>query len=282
MENFDFLTFDDVSFVYPAVEGDIDSDGNQIEPSPVFEHFSANLPRGFVSLVGQNGCGKSTLLLLASGRIEPTAGSVSLLGQRLFGMDENQKNLLATVIYQNMEFESEDLVENLLSFVYENGKFGAKSNAILKDGDLLDEVLDVFELENLKNHSLTHLSKGEIQRVLLAFSILYGSDSIFMDEPMFAMEERQKEIALDYIQKMVHKTGRTVYIAMHELDLTRKFADYVLLIRTDRSMILGSADEVLTDDELEKAYGIPASMLKKKEDLTREQLKNESDFLSKD
>ena len=271
----DFLEFNDVTFTYPPVEGDLDENGKQIEPKPVFEHFSAQLPKGFVSVVGQNGCGKSTLMLLASGRLSPTGGTVSLLGQNPANLPEEEKNLLASVIYQNMEFDTEDKVSELLSYVYQNGALKGKAKAIrdtTEGGDLLGEVIDVFELKNVLEHPLTKLSKGEIQRVLLAFGILYGSASLFMDEPLFAMENYQKENALAYLKEFVHKTGTTIYISMHELDLTKKYADTVLLFYPNRNMALGTPEEVLTRDEVEKAYGVPYAMLKDHENLSREYL----------
>ena len=271
----DFLEFNDVTFTYPPVEGDLDENGKQIEPKPVFEHFSAQLPKGFVSFVGQNGCGKSTLMLLASGRLSPSGGTVSLLGQNPANLPEEEKNLLASVIYQNMEFETEDKVSELLSYVYQNGALKGKAKTIrdtTEGGDLLGEVIDVFELKNVLEHPLTKLSKGEIQRVLLAFGILYGSASLFMDEPLFAMENYQKENALAYLKEFVHKTGTTIYISMHELDLTKKYADTVLLFYPDRNMALGTPEEVLTRDEVEKAYGVPYAMLKDHENLSREYL----------
>lgn len=275
-----FIKFNDITFTYPPVEGDVDENGQQIVPSPVFEHFSAELPQGFVSLVGQNGCGKSTLMLLASGRLEPDSGEVSLFGKKLYGMDDEEKNLLASVIYQNMEFETEDKVSELLNQVFENGNYKGKFEGI-KDSskNLLDEVIDVFELKDSLEKALTHLSKGEIQRVLLAFSVLYGSESIFMDEPMFAMEDKQKEVALDYLREFVHKTQKTIYISMHEIDLSKKYADNVLLFYPNRDMAFGTPEEVLTNEDLEKAYEIPAVLLKKKEDLTRKQLQEESEML---
>lgn len=279
MNNLDFITFDDVTFAYPPVEDDVDENGQQIVPKPVFEHFSANFPKGFVSLVGQNGCGKSTFMLLASGRLEPNSGSVSLLDQKLFGMDENEKNLLASMIYQNMEFETEESVSELLNLVYQNGNLKGNAKALKSDTDLLTEVIEVFELKNVLNNGLTKLSKGEIQRVLLAFSILYGSESIFMDEPMFAMEDRQKETALAYLRDFVKETKTSIYISMHEIDLSKKYAEYVLLFYPNRDMSFGTPDEVLTNEELEKAYEIPAVLLKKKEDMTREQLMNEAEMM---
>lgn len=269
-----FLELNDVTFTYPPVEGDVDENGKQIVPKPVFEHFSAELPSGFVSFVGQNGCGKTTLLMLCSGRIAPDSGSVSLLGQNPFLLNQEKKNLLASVIYQNMEFETDDKVDSLLTQVYANGNLHGKAKGIDSDSDLLAEVIDVFELKNVLSHGLNQLSKGEIQRVLLAFSILYGSASIFMDEPLFAMEERQKESALDYLKKFVHKTGTTIYISMHELELTRKYADQVLLFYPNRDMSLGTPDEVLTREDVEKAYGVPYAMLKDHENLSRDYLKS--------
>lgn len=269
-----FLKFNDVTFTYPQVEGDLDSEGKQIVPQSVFEHFSAEFPKGvFLSLVGQNGCGKTTFLMLASGRIKPVSGNVELLGKNPATLSEEQKTSLASIIYQNMEFETDEKVKNLLLSVYKNGSLKGKSSAIRDSSkDFLEEVTEVFELKDILEHSLVHISKGEIQRVILAFSLLYGSPAIFMDEPMFAMEERQKEESLSYLKEFVKKTGTTIYCSMHELDLTKKYADLVLLFYPNRDMSLGTPDEVLTAEDLEKAYNIPAAMLKEKETLNREQL----------
>lgn len=269
-----FLKFNDVTFTYPQVEGDLDSEGKQIVPQSVFEHFSAEFPEGvFLSLVGQNGCGKTTFLMLASGRIKPVSGNVELLGKNPATLSEEQKTSLASIIYQNMEFETDEKVKNLLLSVYKNGSLKGKASAIRDSSkDFLEEVTEVFELEEILEHSLVHISKGEIQRVILAFSLLYGSPAIFMDEPMFAMEERQKEKSLSYLKEFVKKTGTTIYCSMHELDLTKKYADLVLLFYPNRDMSLGTPDEVLTAEDLEKAYNIPAAMLKEKETLNREQL----------
>jgi len=275
----DFLQFNDVTFSYPPVEDDIDSDGKQIIPRPVFEHFSGALPgSSLVSLTGQNGCGKSTFLMLASGRLVPDSGSVTLLGQNPAALSEENKNLLASVIYQNVEFETQEKVNKLLSHVYSNGNLKGNAKAIQNQSgdskkDLLSEVIDIFELEPVLERSISHLSKGEMQRVILAFSLLYGSPAVFMDEPLFAMEERQKENSLAYLKAFVKATGTTIYISMHELDLTKKYADNVLLFYPGREMAFGTPEEILTPEELEKAYQIPAEMLKNKEDITREQLK---------
>ncbi len=275
-----FIEFNDVSFTYPAVEGDVDADGNPIEPRAVFSHFSAQFPSGFVSLVGPNGSGKSTFMLLASGRLVPTTGKVLMMGKDIAMMTGEAKNMRASVIYQNMEFETEDKVGDLLAQVFKSGTLQGKAQGIFGKGDLMSEVIEVFELSGVLNHTLTGISKGEIQRTLLAFSILYGSASVFMDEPLFAMEYPQKEKALSYLRDYCKKTGTTIYISMHELDLTKRFAEKVLLFYPNRDMSFGTPEEVLTNEDLEKAYGLPVEMLKKGEEYTRRDLTDTAKSIS--
>ncbi len=274
-----FLKFNDVHFSYPAVEGDVDDDGKQIQPPVIFDHFSAELPAGFVSLVGPNGSGKSTFMLLAAGRILPQAGGVFLLNQNTGALNQDSRDELASYIYQNMELDTDEKTGALLDYVYQNGKLcGAASGVLDSSKNFIDEVKEVFEVQDLSDKSLAALSKGQLQRALICFSLLYGSKSIFMDEPFFAMEERQKENTVKYLKEYSKATCVPIYISMHELDLTKKYADTVMLFYPNHDIDLGSASEVLTDQALEKSYGVPASMLKQSEELSREQIARRLNF----
>ena len=267
-----FVKFNDVHFSYPAVEGDVDDDGKQIQPPVIFDHFSAELPSGFVSLVGPNASGKSTFMLLAAGRVLPQEGTVQLLGRDTRTLSEEERDKLASYIYQNMELDTDQKTAELLDYVYTNGSLGgAAFGALDESKDFLEEVQEVFELQNLMDKKFNALSKGQLQRALAAFSLLYGSKSIFM-------EERQKESAIKYLKEFCAAKGVTVYISMHELDLTKKYADTVMLFYPNHDIDLGSASEVLTDQALEKSYGVPASMLKQSEELSREQIARRLNF----
>lgn len=263
----EFIEFSKLSFHYPSQDSSEVKEENKKSNKPLFENFDAQLPPSFVSLIGPNGVGKSTLMLLASGRLLPTSGSAFLFGIDTKTLtDETERNLLSTFIYQNMELETEDKVKDLLTSIFENGGHEKKNNI------LIQEVIDAFSLKSSLEKKLSTLSKGELQRSLIAFSILYGTRSIFMDEPLFALEYKQKEEALSYIKSYSAKFQVPVYIAMHELELSRKWADNVLLFYPNKDMSFGSPEEVLTQEALEKAYGIPSAMLKETERLSQKNL----------
>lgn len=282
-----FIQFQDVSFAYPPVSGDMDEQGNPIVPAPIFEHMTAELPPGFISLVGPNASGKSTLMLLAAGRLLPQQGKIYLLGKDTSLLSEEERQQIASFIYQNMEFDTEETVAELLNFVYNNGNlknkdiliscdkkyFSTEQNTeFSKAKTLIEQIYTVLELNELMPLKLFSLSKGQMQRVILAFSLLYGSQSIFMDEPLFALETNQKHRILSFIKAYCKATGITVYISMHELELNKIYPENILLFYPNRDMDFGPPEEVLTPQSLEKAYGVPAAMLKDAEALTRKTL----------
>jgi ABC-type cobalamin/Fe3+-siderophores transport system ATPase subunit len=249
------VVFKDVTFTYP--------DGK----NPVFKNLSLELPDGVISFIGQNGTGKSTLLLLAGGRLIPNEGSVLIDGRdtREFKTEEERAEY-AAFIYQNLEFENEEPVGELLRFVYENGFYKEK------DFSFIDELVEVFELARCLSLKTQELSKGELQRTILAFSLLYGSKYLLMDEPIFALEEYQKQRALSYLTDFVKKKNVKLYYSLHELDLSEKYSDHVLIFYNKKPPSLGRTSDLFKKEIIEEAYDVPFDLLKNKESIFRDTL----------
>lgn len=251
------IVFQGVSFRYPDGEADI------------FTGLDLTLPRGIVSLVGQNGTGKSTLLLLASGRLLPTHGKVLIRGRDTRELaDETERQKLVSFIYQNMEFDTEESIGQLLAFVHANG-LNAPGGG---DPVAMAELVDVFELEAILGRRTQEVSKGELQRTILAFSLLYGSPLIAMDEPIFALESYQKQRAMDYLARRARQEEMSLYYSVHELDISQKYSDYILLFSREAAPRLGRTAEIFTRETIEKAYEVPFDMLKRREELYRKYL----------
>ena len=250
------IELENVTFSYPDFADRI-----------VFSDLTLGLPPGIVSLVGQNGTGKSTLLLLAAGSVLPQEGRVRIMGIDTAELrDEHERQRYVSYVFQNMEFETEEPAGALLDYVYENGFHEDRSKAFL------DELIDVFELKRCLDKRTQEISKGEMQRVILAFSLLYGSKILVLDEPIFALEDYQKTRALDYLTGYARKEGVSLYFSLHELELSKKYSDHTLLFYKDQRIILGPTEQVFTRDNIEEAFQIPYHMLKIKQALYREML----------
>ncbi|HOV63766.1 MAG TPA: ABC transporter ATP-binding protein [Spirochaetia bacterium] len=256
------IAFDSVQYGYPE------------SPRPVFDNLSITLPDGVTSLIGQNGTGKSTFLLLAAGRILPTQGTVYLCGEDTKAIpDEDSRNRLASFVYQNMEFETEEPLGDLLRFVYENG-FHAN-----RDEGLIRELIEVFELSTVLTKKTQGMSKGELQRAIMAFSILYGSKTIMMDEPIFALEPRQKEKSLDFLKSYAQSTHTPVFYSIHEFELSRKYSDNVLFFYKNVTLKFGKTEDIFTRENLEEVYEVPYGLLHSNESQEREKLMMFSKFI---
>jgi len=279
------ITCEDVSFFYadqeenPGLSPDDRRERKDALEAPgevteVFNALSVSVPPGVTSLVGQNGSGKSTFLLLAGARLFPATGTVTVLGRNTREFEgvltrpdlEEQRNRYVSFVYQNMEFETEEPIGTLLEYVYYNG-FSEK-----KDGAVLKETQKVLELEGVLGKKTQELSKGQLQRAIIGFSLLYGSTIVMMDEPVFALEEPQKRKVFSFLTSRAHEDGFSILYSAHNLDLTRDFSDNLMLFGKDGSIQIGPTAELFTRERIEQAYQVPFDMLHQKEHLFREML----------
>ena len=250
------IIFEKVSFQYPQAE------------KPVFEGFSLEFAAGVTSIVGQNGTGKSTLLLLAAGALLPTSGTVWLHGINTAELrDETVRQRYVSFIFQNMEFETEEPVGALLEYVAAHGFSADRRPAVIA------QMIEAFQLTSFLDRKTQELSKGELQRAILAFSLLYGTPTIIMDEPIFALEEPQKQRALQFLNEFARQSQLNIYYTMHELALSQQYSASSLLLSPHQPPRYGGTADVLTREHIERAYNAPLTFLKSKEHLYREALK---------
>ncbi len=267
--------FTDVSFYYTDLPEDESAD---IEPvnqvNQVFSNLTLTLPRGMMSVVGENGIGKSTLMLLAAGRLFPTEGTVHIFGRNSGDFKEalsrpeleEERNKLVSVIYQNLEFETNETIGELMEMVAEMGVYSGDTQ------QLLSELRSVLELDSFLDKRMQEVAKGQLQRAIIAFSLLYGSRMVVMDEPVFALEQPQKERAFEYLLDFSRKSGTTIYYSVHDLDLTQKYSDKMLLLQKNDEPRVGPTEELYTRENLEHAFQAPLDTLYRRDHLFREML----------
>ena len=245
-----------VTYAYP--EGD----------EPVFTDLSLRLPSGVAAFVGQNGTGKSTLMLLASGIALPDAGTVLLQGIDTRDLrDLHERQRFVSLIHQNMEFETEEPIGDLLAQVYLSGYHEEHSEEFVR------ELVRVFDLQEVLLKRTQEVSKGELQRTLLAFCLLYGSRMLMMDEPVFAMEDHQKRTAMGFLHEYV-RSRRThlVLLRARARPVGAVLGSGGAVPPGSGILLIGPTAEVHTREQLERAYEAPYDTLKQREELYRQTL----------
>ena len=170
-------------------------------------------PGETLAIVGSSGSGKSTLLALMAGLDTPTPGSVFLLGQDLFALDEDQR---AQVRGQHMGFVFQSFqllahltaLENVMLPLELAGRPNPRAQAT--------EMLRRVGLGERLRHFPRVLSGGEQQRVALARAFVTRPPLLLADEPTGSLDPATGERIMDLMLELNAEQGTTLILVTHD------------------------------------------------------------------
>ncbi|MBT3452355.1 MAG: ABC transporter ATP-binding protein [Euryarchaeota archaeon] len=171
-----------------------------------------------VAIMGPSGCGKTTLLNVLSGIDEPTAGSVTVNNQPLFGITDNERTSMRSK-YLGFIFQDFNLlpvlsaVENvelpLLLLGY--GANDARKRAL--------EALKDVGLGERSQHRPAELSGGQQQRVAVARAIVHRPSVILCDEPTGNLDSKTSGEVLTLLKRLNTEQDTTFLIVTHDANI---------------------------------------------------------------
>jgi len=231
--------------------------GVDLEGRTILEGVSIDVvPGELLVLVGPNGAGKSTLLGVLSGERRPSRGSVTLEGRELGSIRHAELARLRSVLTQ----------ENTVSFpflVSEVVAMGRSPWARTVEGrdDIaaVAEAMDAADIAHLAARRYTSLSGGEKARVSLARVLAQRTPMVLLDEPTASLDLRHQEDVMR-VGRRAADEGRAVVVVLHDLSLASAYADRLALVSGGRLEALGTPGEVLTEERVERVYGLPVSL----------------------
>jgi iron complex transport system ATP-binding protein len=121
---------------------------------------------------------------------------------------------------------------------------------------MIQEVLEKLELWDVKDRLINELSGGQLQRVFLARVLVQNPDLILLDEPTNHLDLKHQLELLEYLSRWAKENNRAVIAVLHDLNLTRRFADTAILLDKGFLVSAGSCDSVLSGETLYTVYGI--------------------------
>jgi len=172
-----------------------------------------------VAILGASGSGKSTLLAIMAGLDTPTQGSVSLAGQPIFDMTEDQRaawrGQKLGFVFQNFQ-----LMGHLSAL--ENVMLPLELAGIKNASHLATEILTQVGLSERLNHFPKVLSGGEQQRVALARAFVVQPQLLLADEPTGSLDAQTGESIMDLMLSMNHARGTTLILVTHDQKLAAR------------------------------------------------------------
>lgn len=225
-------------------------------PRTVLHDVTVSLGSGeCITLIGPNGSGKTTLMLTLLGLLPASGGRVALDNRDMHAWTTRQRGRLAAYVPQ--------VVERLPGFrvwdVVAGGRYPHLSSwqpMSPDDERIIVETLQQCGLADLAERSVTELSGGERQKVLLAAAIAQDAAMLFLDEPNTALDPAY-QVELVRLLRAWHARGRGVVLISHDLHLPAALGGRVIALRDGRIVADGPASEVLDADRLEAIYNTP-------------------------
>ena len=186
------------------------------------DHLSFKIEKGKIyGFLGPNGAGKSTTMNMITGYIASTEGTVRIDGHDILEEPEAAKKCIGYLPEQPPLYFDMTVLEYM--------KFVADLKKIPKDkkATMIEEVMDMVKISDMRNRLIKNLSKGYRQRVGLAEAIMGYPEVIILDEPTVGLDPKQI-IEIRTLIKDLKK--HTVILSSHILSEVSAVCDYVLII----------------------------------------------------
>jgi ABC-type cobalamin/Fe3+-siderophores transport system ATPase subunit len=204
------------------------------------------------ALIGPNGAGKTTLLRLAAGLLQCRSGRIDLDGRAMRELPLREIARSIALVPQHLEMPFAFTVQQ----VVEQGRtpyLGVLRGPAHRDRVAIDRALELTDLLNFRHRIFNELSGGERQRVKIALALAQQPRLLLLDEPTQNLDIGRQAELIDLLL-FLQAQGITVFASIHDLHLVRGNFSSVMLITPDMPLIIGTADEVLTADHLERAF----------------------------
>ncbi|WP_435073219.1 ATP-binding cassette domain-containing protein [Halorubrum sp. HHNYT27] len=209
-----------------------------------------------VGLVGPNGAGKTTVLRAIKGTLAPDAGAVRLGGDRACDLTAREAGRRVASIPQEtglaFDFRVRHVVE--MGRTPHLGRFDGHGS---DDDRAVREAMAAAGVARFADRSITEVSGGERQRVLLARALAQETPALLLDEPTASLDANHAVRTLELVRDLT-EDGHGALAAIHDLDMAARYCDRIVVLANGGVSATGPPAEVLTADTLRTAFDAEA------------------------
>jgi ABC-2 type transport system ATP-binding protein len=191
----------------------------------------------FFGFLGPNGAGKSTTIKMLTGLLEPTSGSMEILGQP-FNAGSLQLKRQIGVVPEGMALFGRLTAPEYLRFV--GRMYGLDRDTT---NQRTDELLDFMQLADETRKLVTDFSHGMQKKLALAAAVIHGPKVLFLDEPFEGVDAIAAGMLKSMLQRMINR-GATIFLTTHVLEIVERLCSHVAIISHGRLVANGALEEL--------------------------------------
>lgn len=214
-------------------------------PVVAVENLSLEVPQGSMfGFLGPNGSGKSTTIGCLTGLLDPTAGSIEILGQPFDTNNAALKRRMG-VMPETLGLFEPLYAHEFLAFI--GRMFGLDEATTRKR---VTELLAALELTD-SGKTLSEYSTGMRKRVAFAAAVIHSPEVLFLDEPFESIDPAGVALMKQWLRRLTEQ-GRTVFITSHVLETVERLCDRVAVVtRPGKLVWQGDITALANDGTLE-------------------------------
>ena len=191
----------------------------------------------FFTLLGPSGCGKTTLLRLIAGFEHPSAGDISLNGESISQLPPYLRPV--NTVFQNYAlFPHMTVAENIGFGLSMQDKSTAEIDATVT------EMLQLVQMEALRDRRTDQISGGQAQRVALARALAPHPRVLLLDEPLSALDYKLRKGMQIELKRLQLETGITFIFVTHDQEEALTMSDRVAVMNKGQILQIGSPHDI--------------------------------------
>ncbi len=183
-------------------------------------------PGDVLGFLGPNGAGKSTTVKILTGMIKPTSGAAQVAGFDVIAQPLEAKKRFGFVPEAGALYEAltADEYLELVGCLHHLEETARRAR--------VDELLDLFDLANVRGKRLAEFSKGMKQKIVIAAALLHKPDVLFLDEPLDGLDANAAN-------------GRTILFCSHILEVVERICTRIVIVNQGRKIAEGTAADIM-------------------------------------